>query len=199
VTLPAFQNPVLAAAAADFLAPGEVSPAASAAIADQLASACSVHLAQVWRQLRAMGVAERHLDDATQEVFLVALRKLGSFDGQAKVSTWLYAIAYRVGCNFRRHAQREPRDPLVETDHRSEDPSPEQSLAQKQAAELVQRFCDGLSEKLRDVFVLCLLEGLSPTEVAVLLGLSENTIYSRIRLAREALRQELDRQEVGAT
>lgn len=166
---------------------------------EEFAAACGVHLNQVWRQLRAMGVADRYLDDATQEVFLVAFRKLGSFDGHAKVGTWLYAIAYRVGCNYRRMAQREPRVELVESDYASMQPSPEQSLAHKRAAEIVQRFCDGLSEKLRDVFVLCLLEGQPASDVAELLGLSENTIYSRIRLVREALRKELLRQEARAT
>lgn len=195
MTSTALQNPAVRPTEAAALAtPAAVAPGVRPD-PGELAAACSVHLAQVWRQLRAMGVAERHLDDATQEVFIVAFRKLGTFDGQAKVSTWLYAIAYRVGCNFRRAARREPHGDVDLGEHPSVAPTPEQSLVDKRAAEFVQRFCDGLSEKLRDVFVLCLLEGQPPSDVAALLGLSDNTVYSRIRLVREALRREMARQE----
>lgn len=158
--------------------------------------ACGEHLDQVWRQLRAMGVAPSYLDDATQEVFLTAHRKFDSFEGRAQLSTWLYAIAYRVGCNFRRKVRREP-DELPE-DLASREGNPEQSLADRRAAELVERFCGELSEKLRDVFVLCLLEGQPAPEVAALLGVSVNTVHSRVRLLREAFRKELTRLEKAA-
>jgi RNA polymerase sigma-70 factor, ECF subfamily len=196
VTSPVFQNPAtLSLSASALVAPADVrSPSA-----EEFAAACSAHLDQVWRQLRAMGVVERYLDDATQEVFLVAQRKLGSFDGRAKISTWLYAIAYRIGCNYRRRAQREPKAELVADEHQSRDPNPEQSLAEKRSREEILRFCAELSEKLRDVFVLCLLEGQPASEVAVLLGVSENTVYSRIRLVREALHRELQRRGAHAT
>jgi RNA polymerase sigma-70 factor (ECF subfamily) len=154
---------------------------------------CETHLDQVWRQLRAMGVAERHLDDATQEVFLTAHRKYQSFEHRAKIGTWLYAIAYRVGCNYRRRAQRDPLAASTEFEQAEVGPDPEQTLATKQMAQFVQRFCESLSEKLRDVFVLCLLEGQPATEVAALLEVPENTIYSRVRLVRDAFGKELAR------
>jgi len=165
---------------------------------EQFASECEAYVDQVWRQLRAMGVAERYLDDATQEVLLIASQKVGSFEGRAKLSTWLYAIAYRVGQNYRRRAQRDPEAELIESQHRGDVQDPEQSLADKQAALFVQSFCEKLSEKLRDVFVLCLLEERPPSEVAALLGVPENTIYSRIRLVREAFRKELAQSEAIA-
>lgn len=166
-------------------------PAGNPVSHGEFAAACGVHLDQVWRQLRAMGVAERYLDDATQEVFLIAFGKLGTFEGRAKFSTWLYAIAYRVGCNYRRRARRDAEVESIEIDHEGDGRDPEQSLVEKQAAHLVQRFCDGLSTKLRDVFVLCILEGQPVPSVAALLNLPENTVHSRIRLVREAFRNEL--------
>jgi RNA polymerase sigma-70 factor (ECF subfamily) len=159
-------------------------------------AACSEHLAQVWRQLRTMGVAPSYLDDATQEVFLTAHRKWDSFEGRSQVSTWLYAIAYRVGCNYRRAARREFSELPEELPSRYG--NPEQSLAERRSAQFVERFCAGLSEKLRDVFVLCLLEGQPANEVAALLGVPGNTVYSRLRLVREAFRQELARLEAPA-
>jgi RNA polymerase sigma-70 factor (ECF subfamily) len=162
----------------------------------QFAAACEVHIDRVWRQLRAMGVAEQYVDDATQEVFLIAYRKLDGFEGQSCLGTWLYSIAYRVGCNYRRKTRRDPSAELVEGHHVGGGPSPEQALENKRAAQFVQGFCDRLSEKLRDVFVLCLLEGQPAPAVAELLSVSENTVYSRIRLVRAAFRKELVRLEV---
>lgn len=164
----------------------------------EFAAACGEYLDQVWRQLRAMGVRECYLDDATQEVFLIAFGKLGSFEGRAKLSTWLYAIAYRVGCNYRRKARREAALESIEIDYEGSGQDPEQSLVEKQAADLVQRFCDGLSVKLRDVFVLCILEGQPVPSVAILLQLPENTVHSRIRLVREAFRSELAARQKAA-
>ena len=163
--------------------------------AEDFAVECQTHVDQVWRQLRVMGVAERYLEDATQEVLLIASQKHSSFEWRAKLGTWLYAIAYRVGSNYRRKARRDPAIELVEAQHPDSGQDPEQALAERQAALLVQKFCDQLSEKLLDVFVLCLLEQRTPAEVSVLLGVPENTIYSRIRLAREAFRKELARME----
>jgi len=171
------------------------SPPVTSGPVQEFAAECEAHFDQVWRQLRAMGVAERYLDDATQEVFLIAHQKVGSFEGRARLSTWLYAIAYRVGSNYRRRARRDAESEPFEVQDEGDGQDPEQALANKQAAQIVQDFCNGLSEKLRDVFVLCLLEGQPATEVAALLDLPENTVYSRVRLVREAFRKELNRRQ----
>ena len=157
----------------------------------EFAAACERHLDQVWRQLRAMGVPLRSVDDATQDVFLIAHAKFPTFEHRAQLGTWLYAITYRVGCNYRRKAIREPSLTFDEVEHDGDARDPEVSLIDKQSAELVQRFCDGLSEKLRDVFVLCLLEGRPASEAAEILSVPENTVYSRVRLVREAFQKAL--------
>lgn len=159
----------------------------------EFADACERHLDQVWRQLRAMGVPLRSVDDATQDVFLIAHSKFATFEHRAQLRTWLYAITYRVGCNYRRSAAREPQVDFDELQHDGDTRDPEVSLIEKRSAELVQRFADGLSEKLRDVFVLCVLEEQRVPEVAALLNVPENTVYSRIRLVREAFQKALAR------
>jgi len=159
----------------------------------EFAAACERHLDQVWRQLRAMGVPLRWVDDATQDVFLIAHAKFPSFEHRSQLGTWLYAITHRVGCNYRRRASREPHLLLEDAHHDADTRDPEASLIDKRSAEFVQRFSDGLSEKLRDVFVLCLLEGQSAAVVASLLSVPENTVYSRIRLVREAFQKALAR------
>src|SRR6187402_2629097 len=44
----------------------------------------------VWRSLARLGVPESGLPDAMQEVFLVAYRRLGDFEGRSQVKTWLF-------------------------------------------------------------------------------------------------------------
>src|SRR3954469_25405956 len=58
----------------------------------------------VWKMLQRMGVAERQLEDATQDAFLVVHRRLASFDGTASMTTWLYGICLRVAAAHRRRA-----------------------------------------------------------------------------------------------
>lgn len=56
--------------------------------------------------LARYGVAERQIDELTQEVFYQALRSLPTFRGEAKLSTWLYSIARNVACSFQKQADR---------------------------------------------------------------------------------------------
>lgn len=169
---------------------------AEAPASAEFAVVCQQYFDRVWRQLRAMGVLDCYLDDATQEVFLIAHAKLATFEWRAQLSTWLYAIAYRVGANYRRKMRKHAADELTEADHPAAFGDPEQSLQDRRAAALVQSFCDSLSEKLRDVFVLALLEEQPASEVAQILGVSENTVYSRVRIVRAAFRRVLVESEL---
>lgn len=132
------------------------------------------------------------VEDAAQEVFLIVNDKLPTFEGRSKLSTWIYAITYRVGMNYRSKAARQPRLHDLDESHPAQGSNPEQHLSQKEAAGLIERYCGGLDEGMRDVFVLCLIEQQQPADVAAVLGLSPNTVYSRIRLLRKGLRVVLE-------
>jgi len=152
-----------------------------------------LHVGQVCRALRTMGVPPRQVDDAAQEVFLIVHDKLAEFEGRSKLSTWIYAITFRVGANYRAKARRQPRLASLEETHLTASGSPEQALSGKEAARFVEHFCSQLDDGMRDVFVLCLLEGQPSVEVGALLGLNVNTVYSRVRMLREGLRAALER------
>jgi RNA polymerase sigma-70 factor (ECF subfamily) len=139
-----------------------------------------------------MGVHPSQVEDAAQEVFLIVHDKLPNFEGRSKLSTWIYAIAYRVGMNYRSKAQRQPHCDDLDDVEIPLDVTPEQQLSQKEAALVVERFSQCLSEGMRDVFVLCFIEQQPPSDVAAVLGLSPNTVYSRMRLLRKGLRAALD-------
>jgi|SRR6478735_6339927 len=145
----------------------------------------------VWRLLRSLGVREPWLDDAVQEVFVIAHQKLPEFDGRVRVTTWVHAIAYRVAANVRRRQGRDGRNVELASEHAIQAHTPEHDALNAESARFVAAFCDGLSEGMRDVFVLCFLEEWGQKEVATLLGLSANTVSSRVRLLRQAYREAL--------
>jgi RNA polymerase sigma-70 factor (ECF subfamily) len=151
------------------------------------------HLDRVWRALHAMGVPAHQVEDAAQEVFLIVHDKLDTFEGRSKLSTWIYAITFRVGSNYRSKQRRRPHHCGLDSSEPSPDDSPEQQVSQREATRVVEEYCRTLDEGMRDVFVLCLLEEQPAVDVAELLGLSPNTVYSRIRLLRQGLRSWLER------
>lgn len=144
------------------------------------------HVAFVWRTLRAFGVMDAQLEDATQDTFVVVHRRLPEWEGRAAITTWLFAIARRVACSYRRKrdqaAQRTT--PIDETLADSTDTFA--ALSRAQAAATVMAILDTLDEDKRIVFALVELEQMSVPDVARVLELNLNTAYSRLRLARTA-------------
>src|SRR5690349_6787345 len=72
---------------------------------DGLRALFDTHLAFVWRSLRRLGVPPAATDDAAQEVFLIASRKLGDIE-LGRERSFLFAIALRVAANARRSFAR---------------------------------------------------------------------------------------------
>jgi RNA polymerase sigma-70 factor, ECF subfamily len=149
------------------------------------------HFSFVWRSLHALGVGASHLADAAQDTFLVVHRRLPEFEGRAHPRTWLFAIVQHVAFNYRRAERRKlaPLRPLDVTQP-SDAPDPAERTAEAEAARFLQAFISSLDDGKRAVFALALIEQLPAPEVAAILGIPENTVYSRIRLVRKAFRDE---------
>jgi RNA polymerase sigma-70 factor (ECF subfamily) len=141
------------------------------------------HLTFVWRSLRALGIPPHQLDDAVQDVFVVVHRRLCTFEGRAKMTSWLFGVAMRVARNYRRGR---PSDDLDEVQEQLLDgqPSPFEATARSEAVLLLERFLETLDEKKRIVFVLMDIEQMTAEEVAQMIGVNVNTVYSRRRFAR---------------
>jgi RNA polymerase sigma-70 factor (ECF subfamily) len=158
-----------------------------AAAAPDVAAVYAAHFAYVFRCLRGLGVREAGLDDALQDVFLVVQDKLASFDGQAQLRTWLYAIVLRVARRYRERAAIEAvkfvaDDALGPTEANS----PERVVDHGQQLALAARALDALDDDKREVFVLAHVEQMSAPEIAEITGVPLNTVYSRLRAARSA-------------
>lgn len=136
--------------------------------------------------------------DLAQEALLRAWRTLPSFQGESSFATWLYRLTSNLCIDFLRREKRrktatpvtslddeESAAPTEVPDHSSD---PHQELERRELRLAVGQALLKLSSEHRQVLVLRELEGLSYTEIAGRLELSEGTVKSRIARARIALR-----------
>lgn len=150
----------------------------------------------VWRSLRRLGVRESDIADTVQEVFVVVHRKLPEFQGQSKMSTWLFAISMRVASDHRRSAvvRREIATEgsiLGEHADPAADVGADAERREKQA--LLDKILDEMPDEQRTVLVLFELEGMSGLEIAELVDCPIGTVHSRLRLARDSFRRAVAR------
>ena len=153
------------------------------------------HVRFVWRVLLRMGVRECDLPDVVQDVFVVVHRRLPAFDGRAKVTTWLFAICMRVASDRRRraHVYRELCSGQVQ-DSPSEEATDADAIVDRQRARvLLEAILDRMPDEQRIVFSLFEFEGMTGDEIAELLDVPVGTVRSRLRLARDAFEQSVER------
>jgi RNA polymerase sigma-70 factor, ECF subfamily len=143
----------------------------------------------VWRNARRLGVAPAQLDDAVQETFVVVHRRLGEFEGRSSLRTWIFGVLVRVAADHRRSARRKSphqRGEAVDPDTLADDhDGPHERAARGEGVRLLHRLLDELDDDRRAVFVLAELEQMSAPEIAESLGENINTVYARLRAARQ--------------
>src|SRR5262249_1943448 len=145
----------------------------------------------------ALGVCRRVLrheqdaEDAFQAALLVLARKAGTVGEPAALPGWLHKVAYRCALAA---ASRRPKHevPLeIEPPARATSENSESlAVLDAEAARLPQRY--------RVPFVLCAVEGRTLREAATILGMVPAPVATRVRRARERLRQRLLRRGVAA-
>lgn len=140
---------------------------------------------RVWRVISRLGVAARDLEDAVQDVFVVAHKKLDTLRDDVAPGLWLTGIAVKVAHDYRRRTQRKPESPL-ESARQLPDLgiAPDELAARRDAMGVALRLLEELDPPQREVFVLAELEQLTAPEIAELTSTPLNTVYSRLRLAR---------------
>jgi RNA polymerase sigma-70 factor (ECF subfamily) len=165
---------------------------ASAAHERQLTALYEQHVAFVWRSVRMLGVSPDAADDAVQDVFVVAHRRLADFEARSGPRTWLFAIAMRVVSDHKRSKRR--RLNLLEraqtVEHRPAC-SPFDTTADAELRRALLGALESLPEEQRIAFALAELEELTVPEIATALGVKLNTVYSRLRVARRAVADKL--------
>ena len=148
------------------------------------------HVDFVWRNLRRLGVPDADADDKTQEVFVVAHRRLAEFEDRGfGARAWLFQIALRVASDARRHRRRHPEDADggVAVGRQSVAPDQASSVSLREDLARLDRALSRIEVGRRAVLVLHEIEELTAPEIADSLGISINTVYSRLRVARAEL------------
>jgi RNA polymerase sigma-70 factor, ECF subfamily len=155
------------------------------------------HVDFIWRNLRRLGVSESEADDKAQEVFVIAHRRFGEYvDRGHGPRAWLFQIALRVASDARRHRRRHPEDPDGGNALSFESVPPEQAeaVARREALARLDRALATIEVGRRAVLVLHEIEEMTAPEVAQVLSIPLNTVYSRLRVARGELEAALAKQ-----
>ena len=144
------------------------------------------HFDFIWRSLRRLGVPPAGVDDAAQEVFVVASRRLGAIE-RGKERAFLFGTAVRVASDARRSAGRRRDAAGADEAADAPDPAPaaDELVDRKRARALLDEIIAGLPDDARPVFVLYELEGMTMAEIATVLAIPAGTVASRLRRARE--------------
>lgn len=150
------------------------------------------HFGFVWRSLRHLGVAEPDVEDGVQDVFVVVHARLATFEHRAQLTTWIYGICINVAQARRRraHVRRElATDPQTMPVDETQLARDDDTHGRREAERLLDVILDTLPIEQRAVFTLFELEGRTCEEIAQLCAIPIGTVYSRLRLAREAFKR----------
>ncbi|HEY7876547.1 MAG TPA: sigma-70 family RNA polymerase sigma factor [Actinomycetota bacterium] len=136
--------------------------------------------------------------DATQDAFVAAFRRAGSFRGDAAVGTWLYRIAINATQDLLRKRARNVTQDLDEPGH--EQPAPGERVEDTVAARVdVARALASLPDEYRDAVVMHDLGGVPYDEIANLTGAPMGTVKSRISRGRRQLAELLEHRRPAST
>jgi RNA polymerase sigma-70 factor (ECF subfamily) len=159
------------------------------------------HFELVWRTARRLGIPEPSADDVVQDVFLVLHRRLAEYDGRP-VKRWILGITFHVVADYRRRYWRkdapcvpQPADSDGDVLLASTAPGPSAEAEQYEQIRLLEHLLSQMAEDRREVLVLAELEELSVPEIAELLGANVNTVYTRLRSARQEFEKLFARHE----
>ena len=145
------------------------------------------HSAKIYTLASRMAGSAEDGEDLLQEIFLQAYRKVGSFNGESALGTWLYRLAINHCLDYvrSRHAKM---NKLTETLDAETSFQPAARRETPIARLDLERAVERLPEGCREAFVLHDVEGFGHKEVAALLGIAEGTSKSQVFKARLKLR-----------
>jgi RNA polymerase sigma-70 factor (ECF subfamily) len=149
---------------------------------------------RVYRAARAIVRDEQEAEDVMQQAYVNAFTHLRQFNGTARFSTWLTRIAINESlARVRRRGSFETFDDdlsSVETEmSRTPPENPERQAFTGELRALLEWAIDHLPDGMREVFVLREVEGLSTSEVAISLDVSEDVVKTRLSRGRATLRR----------
>lgn len=151
------------------------------------------HRVAVTRLVHRMTGGSLDLEDLVQEVFVQVHKSLGGFRREAQLGTWIYRIAVNVVLMHRRAQRSRPTSIAAPSEAAwvDETEQPDEQVARRRRIAALYRLLDRMSEKKRTVYVLHELEGMTPAEIAKVVGAPVLTVRTRLFYARRTLLAEL--------
>jgi RNA polymerase sigma-70 factor (ECF subfamily) len=165
------------------------------------------HRSAVYRASVAALGSRAEAEDAAQDAFITAYRRLDSFRGEASFKTWLLTIAWRQAINRRRSLARVWRRIVAPAPDEESDalvaavaaagPTPEEAAADDQLRRAVEGAIRALPPKLRDTLLLAQSDAYSYDEISAMVKAPRGTIKWRVSEARRIVKQRLREQGYG--
>lgn len=147
----------------------------------------------VMKKIRRYVPHSEEVEDICQETFSKAFSQLGSFRLDGNFATWIFTIARNTAFDHSSHDKARGKNLEVKASPKEQeeieiiDPalSPEEEVIRDQDNELVDACIEGLSDLYREAMKLYHIDHLAYNEIAEKLGLTLNTVKTRIRRAKE--------------
>ena len=154
------------------------------------------HNERIYRAVRAVLRDDREAEDVMQQAYVNAYAHLRQFDGRAAFATWLTRIAVNEAiARARKQGRYESldgeEDVLESVSTGSALPDPERLAFARELAALLEAAVDELPDGCREVFVLREIQGMSTSETAAVLDISDDAVKTRLSRAKSTLRRDL--------
>jgi RNA polymerase sigma-70 factor (ECF subfamily) len=151
---------------------------------------------RVHRQLFTMVGPDAEIEDLIQLTFVQVFRRIGTFRGDASISTWLHRVAVNVALSHLRKRKRWFRwesDQQLQVPLPSAPEQPDEAFGRREKLQLLHKVLDRVKPKKRVVFLLYEVEGHTLEEIGQIVDAPVNTVAARLRAARLEVRRALER------
>ncbi len=152
---------------------------------------------KIYFTILALTKNQQDASDLAQEAFMQAFKSIRSFKQRSSFYTWIYRIAVNLALNFLKRRKREDAQEVLDESQSSGNGtegsslSPEGRSLKKELSEKLQSAIDSLPLTYRVSFTLVVFQSMTHSQVARILGCSENTVSWRMHKARKMLQTRL--------
>lgn len=132
-------------------------------------------------------------EEITQRVFIKCYQECSKFRGEAKLSVWIFRIAYNESLNFLKKRNKWVFDEVISHNRRTiQAPIVFENLERQDKKELIEKAMRILKADERWVLILWCYEDLSYNEIAVYTGFTLSNVKIKLHRAKQQLKQELE-------
>jgi len=174
---------------------GEIARLAAAGDTSATARLLRMVAPEMLRVVRGvMGPYSTEVDDAVQQALVALIQALPAFRGECAPTGYACRIAFRTALGMRKkaHQAHTRHDLTVETDLLPVDDSPSGLRESRRRTELVRNLLEHIPSEQAEALAMRTMLGWSLEEISRASGAPVNTVRSRLRLAKEALRRNIE-------